>query len=119
MVVVHAVAQLVEPEPTTVLGMDETRFGRPRWLSDGEHDDGRIQWQSTDPWETWFVDITGDQALLGQADGAPAPWCTPGWPDGPRSSAMAIEVVIDPHASYAAAVHATLPEHGTRSTTST
>jgi hypothetical protein len=32
-VVVHAGAQLAEPEPVRVLGMDETRFGRPRWLS--------------------------------------------------------------------------------------
>jgi transposase len=27
--------ELVEPEPVAVLGMDETRFGRPRWLPDG------------------------------------------------------------------------------------
>jgi hypothetical protein len=46
-VLVHAVAELVEPEPTRVLGMDETRFGRPRWLPDGTHDDGRIQWVAT------------------------------------------------------------------------
>jgi len=68
-VVIHAAAALVEPEPTSVLGMDETRFNRPRWLPDGEHDDGRIRWRRTDPWETGFVDITGDQALLGQVDG--------------------------------------------------
>jgi hypothetical protein len=47
--------------------MDETRFGRPRWLPDGVHDrpgeDGRVRWRRTDPWETGFVDITGDQAL--------------------------------------------------------
>ncbi len=68
-VVVHGAVELVEPEPTAVLGMDETRFGRPRWLPDGHHDDGRIRWQRTDPWETGFIDITGDQALLGQVDG--------------------------------------------------
>jgi transposase len=50
-------------------GLDETRFGRPRWRPDGHHDDGRIRWQRTDPWETGFIDITGDQALLGQVDG--------------------------------------------------
>ena len=61
--------ELVEPEPTTVLGMDETRFGRPRWLPEGEHPDGRVRWCRTDPWETGFVDITGDQSLLGQVDG--------------------------------------------------
>jgi len=50
-------------------GMDETRFrAGPRWLPDGHHDDGRVRWVRTDPWETGFVDITGDQALLGQVD---------------------------------------------------
>jgi transposase len=39
--------------------------GRP----DGVHDDGRIRWVRTDPWETGFVDITGGQGLLGQVDG--------------------------------------------------
>ena len=34
-VVVHGAVELVEPAPVTVLGMDETRFGRPRWLPDG------------------------------------------------------------------------------------
>ena len=68
-VVVHGAVELVEPEPVRVLGMDETRFGRPRWLPDGHHDDGRIRWMRTDPWETGFVDITGEQALLGQVDG--------------------------------------------------
>ena len=34
-VVVHGALELTEPEPTRVLGMDETRFGRPRWLPDG------------------------------------------------------------------------------------
>ena len=48
-VVVHGAVELVEPEPTTVLGMDETRFGRPRWLPDGTHADGRIRWVRTDP----------------------------------------------------------------------
>ncbi len=110
-VVVHAAVELVEPEPTTVLGMDETRFGRPRWLPDGEHEDGRVRWQRTDPWETGFVDITGDQALLGQVTGrtsaAVQAWLTE------RSQAFrdGIEVVvIDPHAGYAAAVRAALPD---------
>jgi transposase len=69
-VVGHGAVELGEPEPVRVLGMDETRFGRPRWLPDGVDDcpgeDGRrIRWVRTDPWETGFVDITGDQALLG------------------------------------------------------
>jgi transposase len=109
-VVARGAVELVEPEPTTVLGMDETRFGRPRWLPDGEHPGGRIRWGRTDPWETGFVDLAGDQALLGQVDGrtsaAVQAWLTA------RTDAFrdAVEVaVIDPHAGYAAAVRAALP----------
>ena len=110
-VVVHGAVELVEPEPTAVLGMDETRFGRPRWLPDGHHDDGRIRWIRTDPWETGFVDITGAQSLLGQVDGRRAQRCRPGWRRAPQSSGERIEVVlIDPHAGYAAAVRAALPD---------
>jgi transposase len=109
-VVSHGAVELVEPEPTPVLGMDETRFGRPRWVPDGVHTDGRIRWVRTDPWETGFLDITGAQALLGQVDGrtsaAVAAWLAA------RSQAFrdGVEVVvIDPHAGYAAAVRAVLP----------
>jgi len=110
-VVARGAAELVEPEPTTVLGMDETRFGRPRWLPDGYRDDGRIRWKRTDPWETGFVDITGGQALLGQVDGrtsaAVQAWLTARTPE----FRTAVEVVvIDPHAGYAAAVRAALPD---------
>lgn len=48
-------AEVVEPEPTTVLGIDETWFDRPWWLPDGVHDEGRIRWRRTDSWETGFV----------------------------------------------------------------
>ena len=110
-VVVHGAVELVEPEPTAVLGMDETRFGRPRWLPDGHHDDGRIRWIRTDPWETGFVDITGAQSLLGQVDGrtsaAVQAWLAARTPE----FRARIEVVlIDPHAGYAAAVRAALPD---------
>ena len=108
---VHALLELAEPEPVRVLGMDETRFGRPRWLPDGVHDDGRIRWVRTDPWETGFVDITGDQALLGQVDGRTSA-AVQAWLAG-RSEEFRAEVevvVIDPHAGYAAAVRAALPD---------
>ncbi|MFD1533620.1 ISL3 family transposase [Pseudonocardia aurantiaca] len=109
-VVVHAVAELVEPEPTTVLGMDETRFGRPRWLPDGHHDDGRIRWCRSDPWETGFVDITGDQALLGQVDGRTSAAVQAWLAARAQAFRTGIDVVvIDPHAGYAAAVRAALP----------
>jgi transposase len=110
-VVVRGAVELVEPEPTPVLGMDETRFGRPRWLPDGHHPDGRIRWVRTDPWETGFVDITGDQALLGQVDGrtsaAVQAWLAARSPEFRGGIEV---VVIDPHAGYAAAVRAALPD---------
>ena len=110
-VVVHGAVELVEPEPVRVLGMDETRFGRPRWLPDGVHDDGRIRWLRTDPWETGFVDITGDQALLGQVDGRTSA-AVQAWLAARTAAFRAgVEVVvIDPHAGYAAAVRAALPD---------
>lgn len=110
-VVAHGAIELVEPEPTAVLGMDETRFGRPRWLPDGHHDDGRIRWVRTDPWETGFVDVTGDQGLLGQVDGRTAA-AVQAWlaARSPEFRAGVQVAVIDPHAGYAAAVRAALPE---------
>ncbi|WP_223199550.1 ISL3 family transposase [Solihabitans fulvus] len=110
-VVARGAAELVEPEPVRVLGMDETRFGRPRWLPDGVHADGRIRWVRTDPWETGFVDITGEQSLLGQVDGrtsaAVQAWLAA---RSPEFRAGIEVVVIDPHAGYAAAVRAALPD---------
>lgn len=110
-VVARGAVELVEPEPTRVLGMDETRFGRPRWLPDGVHADGRVRWVRTDPWETGFVDITGEQALLGQVDGRTSA-AVQGWLAARTAQFRAgIEVVvIDPHAGYAAAVRAALPD---------
>ncbi|MGH3966534.1 MAG: ISL3 family transposase [Pseudonocardiaceae bacterium] len=109
-VVAHAALELVEPEPTRVLGMDETRFGRPRWVPNGVDEDGRVRWRRTDPWETGFVDITGGQGLLGQVDGRTSAgvrtWLAA---RSPAFRAGIEVVVIDPHAGYAAAVRAALP----------
>ena len=81
-VIVHGAVELVEPEPVRVLGMDETRFGRPRWLPDGHHDDGRTS-AAVKAW----LDARSEAFRAG------------------------IEVVvIDPHAGYAAAVRAVLPD---------
>jgi hypothetical protein len=43
---------LPEPEPTAVLGIDETRFRSVRWLLKG------ITWRRSDPWMTSFADCT-------------------------------------------------------------
>jgi transposase len=97
----HAEARLVEPEPVRVLGIDETRRGRPRW----EYCSETQRWVRVDPWDTGFVDLDGEQGLLGQRTG--------------RTSAAVIEwlqartpqfreaveyVAIDPAAVYAAAL---------------
>ena len=90
-----------EPEPTPVLGIDETRRGKPRWYRDPRT--GR--WNRIDRWDTGFVDLHGDQGLLGEAEGRTTATVT-GWL-GARSQAFrdAIRfVVIDPAAAYRAAI---------------
>jgi transposase len=99
-------AVLGEPPPTAVLGIDETRFGRPRWQRD---QDGR--WLIVEPWETGFVDLTGRHGLLGQVDGRTST-AVRGWL-AERSQAWrdTVQVVaIDPSAPYAAAVRQLLPQ---------
>jgi transposase len=57
----HAATVLTEPAPTAVLGIDETRRGKPRWERCAQT--GR--WVRVDPWDTGFIDLAGDQGLLG------------------------------------------------------
>jgi hypothetical protein len=68
----HAARELGEPEPTPLLGIDETRFGRPRWTRTGD-ESGEGRWVRLELWETGFVDLrcpTADgQGRLGQVDG--------------------------------------------------
>ena len=92
---------LSEPAPTPVLGIDETRRGRPRWT----FDQVLGKWLRVDRWDTGFVDLRGEQGLLGQAEGRTSGTVI-GWL-GLRSQAFrdAIRyVVIDPAASYRAAI---------------
>lgn len=66
---VTAHAQAVLPDqldPVDVLGVDETRRGRPRFRVDP--DTG--EWEMiVDRWHVGFVDINGGQGLLGQVEG--------------------------------------------------
>jgi transposase len=103
-VVAHGQAELGEPAPTPVLGLDETRFGRPRWVRDP---DG---WSRTEPWETGFVDLAGRQGLLGQVDGRTTA-AVRGWLEqrSPEFRDGVHVAVIDPHAGYARAVRELLP----------
>lgn len=89
--------------------MDQFRFGRVLWLPNGVGDDGTTRWRRSDPWETGFVDLAGDQALLGQIDGRSAAvvraWLAAR--SGEFRDRIAT-VVIDPHAGYAAAIRVAL-----------
>ncbi|MGE5761148.1 MAG: ISL3 family transposase [Gemmatimonadota bacterium] len=102
----HAEQVLAEPAPTPVLGIDETRRGRPRWCRDGQT--GR--WVRIDPWDTGFVDLAGDQGLLGHAEGRSSAtvihWLAA---RTPQFRAAITYVAIDPAASYAAAIRTALP----------
>lgn len=99
--IAHAEAVLGEPAPVAVLGIDETRRGKPRWTR--EQASGR--WVRTDPWDTGFVDLAGDQGLLGQVEGrtgaAVRQWLSE---QSETFRAGVTHVVIDPSAAYAAAV---------------
>ena len=104
--VVHADALLAEPEPVSVLGIDETRRGRPAWVQD----EATGTWRLTERFETNFVDLDGRQGRLGQASGR-TKINVIAWLDA-RGQAWkdAVQVVaMDPCATYRAAVREALP----------
>jgi transposase len=58
-----------EPDPVTVLGIDEVRRGRPKWVFDQISQ----AWQaSVDRWHVGMCDLSGGQGLLGQVEGRTA-----------------------------------------------
>ena len=99
--VAHAEAVLGDPAPVQVLGIDETRRGKPRWTR--EQASGR--WVRTDPWDTGFVDLAGDQGLLGQVEGRTGA-AVRQWLEAQSEAfrSRVTHVVIDPSAAYASAV---------------
>jgi transposase len=103
--VAHADALLLEPAPPRVLGIDETRRGRPRWVRD-EHGN----WQRLERFETNFVDLSGTGGLLGQVAGrtsaAMMAWLNQ---RGDEWKAQVQVVAIDPCAAYRSAVQQALP----------
>jgi transposase len=107
-VIEAADVQLGEPEPTSVLGIDETRRGRPRWSFSVE---AGGQWVRTDAWDTGFVDLAGDQGLLGQVTGRTSA-CVVAWlqAQSPQFRAAIRFVAIDPAAVYAKAIRTVLPD---------
>jgi transposase len=102
----QAAQRLGEPAPTRVLGIDETRFGAPRWVQGP--DTGT--WRLTDPWQTGFVDLEGNQGLLGQVTGRTSAAVVAWLNARDQAWREAIEVVaIDPAAPYRSAVRRALP----------
>jgi transposase len=99
----YADALLAPPAPTRVLGIDETRRGKPRWVRDS----GTGPWRRVDPYDTGFVDLAGAQGLLGQREGrtgkAVVDWLGE---QSPQFRAAIEFVAIDPAAVYAKAVRA-------------
>jgi transposase len=103
--VAAAARWLPEPEPTSRLGIDETRFRSVRWILDG------ITWKRSDPWLTSFVDCSRDRgSLLGLAPGRTGS-CVKEWlaEQTPAFRAAIEIVVIDPSAPYASGIRAALP----------
>jgi transposase len=103
----QAARWLPVPEPTTRLGIDETRFRSVRWILDG------ITWRRSDPWLTSFVDCSrdGPGSLLGLAPGRTGA-CVKDWlAEQNEAFRRKIEiVVIDPSAPYASGIRAALPQ---------
>jgi len=104
--VAAVVGQLPDPEPVEVLGIDETRRGRPRWTraEDGEG------WVRLETFETNFVDLAGGQGLLGQASGRTRANVVAWLDERGQAWKGAVQVVaMDPCATYRAAVAQALP----------
>ena len=99
--ITHAEVELTEPKPTRVLGIDETRRGKPRWERCTET--GR--WVRVDPWDTGFVDLAGSQGLLGQREGRTSAAVTDWLAERSDAFRAGVEyVAIDPAAVYATAI---------------
>ena len=103
--VAHADAQLATPGPVRVLGIDETRRGTPTW-----HRDVTGKWRRSELFETNFVDLAGDQGLLGQTAGRTKRCVTDWLADLPQPWRDGVQIVaMDPCATYRRAVEQALP----------
>jgi transposase len=95
------------PAPVAHLGIDEHRRGRARFAADPQTGEYVLL---ADRWHTCFFDLSGQQGLLGQAQGRTADdaayWlagATPAWRDAVQA------VCIDLCSIYASAVRRMLP----------
>ena len=84
-----------------MLGIDETRRGKPRW----ERCAATGRWVRVDAWDTGFVDLAGDQGLLGQRAGRTGAAVVSWLAERSAQFREGIEyVAIDPAAVYASAI---------------
>ena len=93
-------------EPTTTIGIDETRARSVRWLL------GEVGWHRSDPWMTSIVDLERSSrgGIIGLAPGRSGA-CVEGWlalQNGEFRAAVQV-VAIDPSAPYAAGIRRALP----------
>ena len=102
----HADAVLTGPEPPAVLGIDETRRGKPKWVKEPVTG----SWARTERFETNFTSLSGQGRLLGQVAGRTGKAVT-GWLDarGQDWKNQVRFVAIDPCAVYRSAVQRALP----------
>jgi transposase len=104
--VAAVVEQLPDPEPVAVLGIDETRRGKPRWTQDSQTG----TWTKLETFETNFVDLAGAQGLLGQASGRTKANVVAWLDERGQAWKDAVQVVaMGPCATYRAAVAEALP----------
>ena len=105
----HVRVPLAAPlPPVKVLGIDETRRGKPVWAQDPDTQ----RWVLVaDRWHTGFVDAAGTGGLLAQVEGRTSA-ATIGWLNAQPSSWRAgiTHVTTDLSASYAKAVREALPD---------
>jgi transposase len=107
--VAHVAGQLAQPlPPVSVLGIDETRRGKPKWAQD----EATGRWQiAHDRWHTGVVDAHGTGGLLAHIDGRTAASVTQWLAAQPLWWRQGVtHVAIDLSASYARAVADALPD---------
>src|SRR5205807_2132130 len=94
--------------PVEVVGIDEVRRGKQTWEQDPDTGRWRI---AADRWHVGFVDITGNQGLLGQIEGRDATGVAAWLKSQAQDWRAAVRyVAIDMCAPFRAAVRRALPQ---------
>jgi transposase len=113
--VAAAAARLGQAEPTTRIGIDETRARSVRWLlTEADESSGQPPvWRRSDPWMTSIVDLDPAHVggILGLTPGRTGA-CVEAWLElqTPAFRDAVAVVAIDPSAPYAAGIRRALPD---------